>query len=83
MNGLLWWTQFLYKWNKYADGGAVGWIEDTSETSSFLDFDLPSSFFLLPFSFLEGETDFYFSLLFDLDLADFSDLSSFFLPLLF
>ena len=71
----------ITKWRPiYADGGAVGKIDETSDwPSSFLTLepflDLVSFSF---FSFLEGVFD-YFSLLLDFpDLGDFSDLSSFF-----
>lgn len=64
----------------YADGGAVGIIDDTSDWSStFLAFD-PYFFGFAYFYFfvgdLDGDFDPYFYLLFDFpDFADFYDLS--------
>lgn len=65
--------------NKYAEGGAVGIIDDTSDWSYFLAFDTFEASFLglVYFYFLAGD----FEALFDpsfyllLDFTDFYDLS--------
>ena len=65
-------------WCWYADGGAVGIIDDTSDWSSFFAFE-PAFFGFAYFYFLEGDFEgdlgAYFYLLFD--FPDFTDLSSF------